>query len=234
MCMNNSKQRLLIVDILRVVAIIGMVIFHLAYDLSNFFGYDINYDQGWWDLYRKVGVAGLFIFLSGWSSVYSSRNWRGVLPLGIAALLVSAVSYPLFAQQWIRFGILHLLFVCKFLYNIFIHRCSNMVLGLLVLLIGWLTYLVSDVFLAHNLLVFLDLGRGDFQTVDHYPLLPWLAVFIVGVFWGRLKISGDEYLLANYGVVARGVRYLSGHSLMIYLLHQPFILLILWLVLDRK
>jgi len=60
------------IDLLRTVAMILMVVFHLVYDLNEFAGLDVNYWSGFWYWVGRA-AAWTFIFLSGISSGFS-RN----------------------------------------------------------------------------------------------------------------------------------------------------------------
>jgi len=57
-----ENRRIFEIDLLRTVAIILMIIFHIIYDLNEFAGIDINYKSGFW--YWEGRVAALiFIFI---------------------------------------------------------------------------------------------------------------------------------------------------------------------------
>lgn len=220
-------RRIIFIDILRCVAIIAMINFHFAYDLAVFYHYPIDYEHGLWQFVQVVMAGGLFIFVSGWTASLSRRSWYNLACIGICALLVSLVTYYQFADEYVRFGILHFIFVANLLYTLVLNRLSNYILTSIALLTVLLTRIVWQIDVEHTYLLWLDITPAGYQSVDHYPLLPWLSVFIVGIIWGRSSTAAQ---LAKTNIHFRGLRYIvtcSKHSLVIYILHQPIILLLL-------
>ena len=70
----TSRPRFLIIDIVRGVAIIAMVAYHLCWDLSyfRFIAADVGYDPQWVFIARSI--LAVFLFLVGIGLGYSS--WR--------------------------------------------------------------------------------------------------------------------------------------------------------------
>ena len=105
-------------DLLRTGAILGMIIYHAAYDLTAFYGWNIDITHGEWKVFERV-IAITFLLLVGISFAISySRTkpeqvWtkflkRGLIVFG-CGLLVSLVTYFLDPPTYVRFGILHLI-----------------------------------------------------------------------------------------------------------------------------
>ena len=73
-----------------------------------------------------------------------------------------------------------------------------------------------------------------YPAVDHFPLIPWFGVVLLGVWFGNWFYAGNQrlILLPDWGdmLPIRGLRFLGRHSLVIYLVHQPLILLVLMLL----
>uniref|UniRef100_A0A7C1FN09 DUF1624 domain-containing protein n=1 Tax=Caldilinea aerophila TaxID=133453 RepID=A0A7C1FN09_9CHLR len=73
-----------------------------------------------------------------------------------------------------------------------------------------------------------------YPAVDYFPLIPWFGVILLGVWFGNWFYANNRRLLPlpEWGDFPpiRGLRFLGRHSLLIYLIHQPVILLILFLL----
>lgn len=225
-------QRIFLIDLLRCIAIVSMVAFHVVYDLAVFYGYSIDYERGFWQVLQMLFAGGLFIFVSGWTASIGRRSWTNLLHIGFAAMLVSLVTYFQFGNMYVRFGVLHLLFTANLLYILILHILSTRVLFLLALLLSIIIKPLTKIVVAHEYFVWLDILPIGYQSVDHYPVLPWLIVFIIGVIWGRLETKAFTNSFEPAAQWATWITKCSKNSLAIYLLHQPVILLILYFVLQ--
>ena len=235
--------RFFLVDALRGVAIALMFAYHFSFDL-NYFGLihvDFYHNPFWLDL--RALIVSLFLVLVGVSLVLANRrgvNLRAALPrlyrlLG-AAVLVSLGSYALFPASMIFFGVLHFIFVASLLGLLFLRlRWTNLALGVLLVLVG-LT--VQHPWFDQAWLQWFGLMTHKPITEDYVPLLPWFGVVLVGIFLGRHLFSGATLpALARWqpgGSVARLLAFAGRHSLLLYLLHQPVFLGLLYMVARLK
>ena len=110
------------VDLLRGVAILLMVLYHLVFDLNYFAVYDIDVSSGFWLAVARA-AASLFLLLVGLSLTLSHSRARmlgqeGRFPrrllrksagIMILALGISAVSYLFVGSCFITFGVLHMI-----------------------------------------------------------------------------------------------------------------------------
>jgi uncharacterized membrane protein len=73
-----------------------------------------------------------------------------------------------------------------------------------------------------------------FVTVDYFPLLPWLGVVSLGLFAGKILYTDYKrrYYLPDLSqsLLTRTFGFLGRHSLLIYLIHQPIIIIVLYLL----
>ena len=110
----QPRQRLLLIDALRGIAIAMMVAFHFCFDLSYFGLADFNfYEDSFW-LNARTLILSSFLFLVGVSLVLATRSGliltRYLRRLGYllaAALLVSVATWWMFAERFVFFGVLH-------------------------------------------------------------------------------------------------------------------------------
>ena len=73
------------------------------------------------------------------------------------------------------------------------------------------------------------LGLGEFEGADYFPLLPWLFCFLAGSFAGVWAKAG-KFPGWMYKSRARWLSWLGKHTLVIYVVHQPVIFGLCWLV----
>ena len=229
--------RLFEIDFLRGLAVVLMVVFNWSFTLRFLDIFTI--DGGWlyWWLFPRV-VGGLFVFLAGLSIVLSynrvkdkSRGFiykkyllRGgkIFSIGLGITVVTWLSFPSYT---IWFGILHLIGVSIVLSVLFFRfRRLLLIAGLAILFFGF--YFDTLNFNFSNLL-WLGLKPLEFQTFDHWPLLPWFGLFLVGMFVGKIYAERRTNLQMP---VLKGISFLGRHSLIAYIIHQPLLILVLQLL----
>ncbi|KJR44143.1 hypothetical protein UF75_5475 [Desulfosporosinus sp. I2] len=94
------------IELFRAVAIVLMVLFHLVYDLKEFAGLDLNYQDPLWFLVGKTSAL-LFIFISGLSSGFSRSPVRRGFKVLLFGMGITVATYVVMKEQYVRFGILH-------------------------------------------------------------------------------------------------------------------------------
>ena len=235
---------------MRTLAIGLMVVYHVAYDvhlLAPQLALD-PFDGAWRGL--QVTCASLFLAVAGasyWIADQRSRArglrgvalWRDHARRGgevlAAAVLVSvATLLALGSDDAVRFGILHLIATAVLIVMPFTVRLGawNAVLGAAAVAVG---VLLKDA--GSNAPGALILGLDPGETgVDWYPLLPWIGVCLIGVAIGALLYPGGERgpWLSRFTSEPRGTTRAGApgrHSLPIYLVHQPVLVVLTALVL---
>ena len=225
-----TKNRIWELDALRGVCILGMLIFHLMYDVTELFGLIPWQIPGWLTVIASAG-ARLFLLLSGLCVTLGSRPLRRGLTVFGCGMLCTAVTWAMYKMglsgqsMIIRFGMLHCLGLCMLLWPLFRKNPNWLlaVLGGLILLLGW--YLeVSDLRVASRWLFPLGLRYRGFSSGDYYPLMPCLGWFLLGAVLGRTVYKTQQSLLPRVDAdlpMIRFFRLCGQHSLLIYLVHQP-------------
>jgi uncharacterized membrane protein len=211
------KHRFWQIDIARGVAIIGMVLYHFLVDLEMIYGIPIGVYKMPVVLLARI-VAITFIFLMGMSASIrfeksGDNRWfvKRAINIGFWAGVISVVTYIIFPENYIYFGILHFMAVSILLLIPLLKMKSNiLLLGLGILIVG-LSFVRLETFLP------------NISSFDYFPLVPWLGVLIFGIVAGRVikfnKNNNNTRLLATIGQ----------KSLLIYLLHQPILWSSLWI-----
>ncbi len=226
-----TKHRIAEIDLLRGLAVILMLIFHFLFDLAYFFGCNISLDYGLWFIIGKISAV-LFIMLAGLTSTLTQRNVnRGLLILAYG-YLITIVTYIFYPSVYIRFGILHLLGIC-----IIVSTWFKKLNSLCLLLVSAMSFIIgNNIFkLTTKSTHFIPFGitPENFDSLDYYPIIPWIGIFIVGMIIGKLFYSQQKSLLPPCSV-PEILAFFSRHSLIIYLIHQPIFLAILhgWRILN--
>src|SRR5665648_283411 len=193
-------QRFWEIDFLRGIAIIMMVLYHLLYNLHYFAHYNVNVYSGFWMYFARV-TATTFIFLVGVSlSVSFSRTEK-----------IHKDKNKLFTKYLRR--------------------------GLKVFSWGLIITLVTRIFLGKAFVIFGILHLIGISIILAYPFLKlryWnLSIGLVCLFFGNLLYSdySRRFQLADISFFS-GIKilcFLGKHSLLIYLLHQPLIIAVLYL-----
>ena len=230
--MHKTKtNRWQIIDVLRGLALIAMVIYHASWNL-DYFGLTalgVFYNEGW--KYFAFGIAGSFLLLSGISlqlahksSSSPKKYFRRIIRIAIAALLISGVTFFVFPNEFIYFGILHHIALAAILIYPLL-RLPAIALSLIALLI-----FATEPYLAFNFANprwFSWTGIAAFPSPsnDFVPLFPWLGVLLFGAALGKLmlKPSIANTLQKMKYRQARPIAFLGRHTLIIYLLHQPIL-----------
>lgn len=253
---SSVPTRLVWLDGLRGCAVIAMVLYHFGFDLDHYgwIKQDLNHDLRW-QLARAL-ILGSFLFAVGCSHALTAarrspnaQRWQRLGRLAAAALLVTLGSYLMFPRSAIWFGTLHAITLMSLLlWGLERWHGSNrqliLLAGLMLLLGNGYSHSLFD----HPALSWIGLRTHRPITEDYVPLLPWFACCLLGLAYTRRLLqnpglSGNKHRAApplpeagsSPAIAARptglgGLFWLGRHSLLIYLLHQPVLLGLLWLV----
>jgi uncharacterized membrane protein len=232
------KKRVWELDAFRGLCVLGMVIVHFVYDLIDLYAL-VPWDYPDWFLFVMKWGGLLFILLSGICATLGHRSVRRGLVVLLCGLVCTAVTYGMYRFGLagrgiiIYFGVLHCLGTCMILWWLF-KRLPTWVLAVLgVAMVAAGLYLQTRVFDTGYLLMPLGFMPQGFASSDYFPLLPNLGYFLLGGVLGRTLYRKKETLLPKVNEqnpVLRFLRLCGRHSLWIYLLHQPVLSGICWLL----
>lgn len=237
----NKAERFLELDFLRGIAIIMMIAFHALWDLNYFKITNFLLYDGFLGLFQRI-TAGLFIFLVGICLTISyarclQRNEdyklhflkRGLKVLGYG-LLITIFTFFVFPNNFIYFGILHFIGI-SILLSIFFIKLKNK--NLLLAIFLFLIYpLIKPISLSFPYFLFLW-PNYYLPAFDYFPLLDWFPIFLLGLFVGqkfypngepKIKLDFSKFSLLN------PINFLGKHSLFLYFIHQPILVVLIWLV----
>lgn len=243
----GPRTRVGFLDEVRGLCILLMVLYHGAYDIIYIFGVEIPAFH--WPILRfaQPFVAGIFILISGICCRFSRSNLkRGVvaLALGLAMSAVTIFVMPRFGMsgQGIYFGILHLLGTGMILFALLrkgldvLPPAAGFFLCGLLALVTWRTR--QGVVGIPGLLELqlppalaqipwlIPLGFSG-AGADHFPLLPWIFVFLAGSYLG-IPFALRQMPQGFYRSRSRFLGFVGRHTIYVYVLHQPVVYGILY------
>lgn len=243
--MKKSFKRFWEIDMLRGIAIIMMITFHLLFNLNYFSFITIDVFQGIWGIFGKATFI-LFLFLVGVSlSLSASRrkmnntfsfsiNLKRGLKIFIWGMIITLISYIFIPEAYIKFGILHLIGTAVIISYPFLRfRLLNIVVGTVIIAIG--IYLQQYRF-ETPYFFWLGITPYNFTALDHFPLFPYWGIILIGLGTGNRVyknfVRNFPFFDIEKNNIFHIITFLGRHSLLIYLIHQP--ILIGFLLLLKK
>ncbi|WP_051515101.1 heparan-alpha-glucosaminide N-acetyltransferase [Fervidicella metallireducens] len=224
---TEENKRIWEIDFLRSIAIILMISFHIIYDINEYLGFNVSYDRGFWFYIGKTSAV-LFITISGICTGLAKNNFKRGLKILAMAMLITIATFIFDRRQYVRFGILHLLGISIILSPFFLRlkRSTLLIISVISLSIG---YKLNKITINNALMVPFGVIYNGFITIDYYPIFPYIGVFAFGVYVYK-KLYFNNKSLFSYEINLKFINFLSRHSLKIYLVHQPIILIIITLI----
>ena len=216
-----------------------MAVFHFTRDLEVFgFLPQGTTLEGVWPLFARL-VAGSFLFLAGVSLVLANGGgirWTSFLKrlarLVAAAAVVTLATWLAMPDAFVFFGILHSIAVASVFGLLFLRLPVMLTLGVAAFVFVLPMIFRTPVF-DDPWLLWIGLAEQTPRSIDFEPVFPWLAPFLVGMAVARLATDGGYWTRLGKMPTGRLVRWAAWpgkHSLLIYLLHQPVLLGMLWCV----
>ncbi len=244
---KRKPNRIYLIDELRGLAVIAMVLYHTIYSMTFIFNLEFSYPIMRAILPYQPIIPIVFITLCGISCSFSHSNLkRGLIlfSISIAVTLVTALILP---SEIIIFGILHFLSAALILYAI-LQKAINKVpvtLGIIISLILFSIaynipkgYIGLEPFACFRLpqwlysfypLFIVGLPSNDFYSADYFPIIPYIFLFLFGTFLGKL-ITTRDFPKWMSKKICPPLDFIGKHALVIYILHQPVIIGILYVV----
>jgi uncharacterized membrane protein len=234
--LTHPTERLVGLDIARSAALLGMVCFHIVFDLQMFgylpFGTTLHPVFYW---HARL-VAGSFLFLAGVSlwlahgqGIRWPAFWRRWIKLVAAAALVTVATYVALPEYFVYFGILHCI-AASSLIGLFALRLPAAAVAALGAVIMVASYILPDPAFNAPLLRFIGLATEPAMTVDFEPLFPWVGPFLLGLAsakWASARGLLHRLALSDTPVLRR-LAWPGQHSLVVYLIHQPILIALIW------
>ena len=235
----QPSPRLPLVDALRGFAVAQMIVYHFIYDLNHFgvVKLAMTRDQPWvgW----RTAIVTQFLLLVGVSLVLRLARrpgwrdfWLRWAQVAAAAALVSLGSWLMFRERYIYIGILHFIAVALLLARALAPlREWNFVLAAAAFAAWWSYRDPAFNAAPANIVGFVTLKP---RTEDYVPLFPWLAAVLAGLglgsLWQRRGFALTPLWRALNAHPPRLLVLLGAWALTVYLIHQPVMIGLLWLL----
>ena len=230
---RSAQRRVDAIDCARGLALVGMAVYHLSWDLADF-----RLAPPWLPFTPEMRlfshiVASAFLVLVGVSLALAHRKgfnlrafWRRFAIVAGAAALVTAGSFVFAPSEPITFGILHCIAAASLLAAPFVNApaWASLAMGFAAIAAPWLG---RSALFDPAWLLWLGLGEALPNTLDWRPFLPWAGVVFLGL--GVAQLPGVLEGLTSpkrwrAGSPSRAICFAGRHSLPIYLVHQPILI----------
>jgi len=270
-------------DFLRGLAIIMVVLDHIAFIFANVFGpvWASYSDSGFLHWLEEVGIYFrnaawresvwlsiiiIFTVVCGISCTFSKSNFkRGIQLFALSyAVFVVTDMIELFTGMPLRivYGILFCLSVSILLFAVLdsglnklekfilskrgrtknsseaetIHNSEFIiqnlkngimaVVGLIIIIVGFYYYFNPlEPMHAFGMIVYAD---GGMASADYFPVLPWAGFVLLGAVLGRYIYKERKSLLLKLDSKSHApIRFLGRNTIVVYILHQPIIIVLL-------
>lgn len=231
-----QKQRIWELDAFRGLLVLVMVVVHLIYDLRSFFQLPILAENKAYNFFADWGGV-QFLVLSGICVSLGSRPVRRGLKVFLCGLLITAVTAAVYLMDMadisfvIWFGVLHCLGVCMMLWPAVkkLPWWALLTIGLFIILVG--LYIDANRYETGMWLIVLGFAPASFASSDYFPLLPFFGFFLAGAALGKTLYKNKKTLFPRIcpeNFVIRGFCWVGKRSLLIYILHQPILLVAMY------
>ena len=215
---KDQAQRFLTIDVLRGVAVLLMVIFHVAFDLNTFGFASIDFiGNAFWFSFPRFIVT-LFLVCVGMSLALAHKGgirWvavrRRFYKIGAWALVITILTYILFPENFVYFGILHCIAITSVVGVFFVGRPKLSLCLCVILLVTNFVFQPTLIPISSWLNV---------SPMDYIPFYPWFGVVLLGIY---LESVNFQRIPIKKSSLTRPFEFMGKHSLKIYLLHRPII-----------
>jgi len=239
---SRFENRFWEIDFMRGVAIIMMVSYHSAFTLYYFDAFSIEVNKGYWRILGR-STAIIFILLVGISLTLSysktkhfkskKEMWVKYILRGVKiiswGLLITLITFIFLKEDYVRFGILHFIGLSIILgFPLIRYKIINLIIGSASILIG---FYLESISISSSLLIWVGIHPNSFYTIDYFPLFPWFGLILFGIFLGNILYGGYKRAfnlpdLSNVSLV-KFFTFMGRNSLILYLLHIPFIIIVM-------
>ncbi len=251
-------MRYQLLDTLRGFSLVSMILFHACWDLVYLFGYDWPWYKGTPGYLWQQSICWMFILISGFCMGLKQEGralWsdckRGLVVLA-AGILITIATLLFSPQTKIIFGVLFFLGVSMILTAMLRPAFRKIPPFIGMLCAGVLFFVLRNIndgnlgfetivlfplpnFLYEQglLATFFGFQDKNFFSTDYFSLIPWYFLFLVGYFLCRcfLEKNSSAALPEFFKKGISVFEIIGQHSLPVYLLHQPVILLLLSFIL---
>lgn len=246
---GNLRGRYSLIDALRGLALLNMLAFHFLYDVFVVYGGSFEWTQLPWVIVWERYICFSFILISGVSLNFSNHAIKRGLIVNACGLLITLVTAIAVPSQIIIFGILNLI-GCAMLLDRPLKKLAEKLdpllgasvslalfaffYGLPMRYVGFFgipLIRLPDALYCFPPLAVIGLPDKGFFSTDYFPLVPWLFLFVCGFFIWRciVKAEAEQF----FGRRVPVLDFIGKYTLWIYMIHQPVLMGICFLIFGR-
>lgn len=241
----KSFQRFSELDLWRGMAIIAMVIFHFSF-LQDFLNNQsiLSPQGGWFLLARSIQwsfllLVGISLNLSwqknhlkgGADKIFLKTQLKRSLAVFGCGMIITLTTWIVIPSWYTVFGILHMIGGSIFLLRYLAGqpRISLLLSGVIYLFSFW----VHNQSFDHVFWTIFGFRVSSFQSLDYFPLFPWMAIPALGIWMGSIFYKGYQrqipFLEVPDSKIFHLIEYLGKKTLVIYMIHIPILLGLIYL-----
>lgn len=230
---ETAHRRIPFFDALRGLTICSMVAFHASYDLAYLYGISMPwFTVGPFQEIWRSSISWTFLALAGWMTIYSRNNFKRAGVYGLSALTVYIATTVAAVDTPVNFGILFCMAASTLIFALaepVLKRVPPLPAFIVLLALFALTWQVPHRAYEVWGLSWLGFPSPTFASGDYYPLVPFTFMYLAGSYAANLfkRHFGTGAPAWMYACRVSPLEAIGRHSLLIYLAHQPLILLAL-------
>ncbi len=240
-------KRYRLLDSIRGITLLSMIAYHAVWDLVYIFGVQLEWYGTKIGYIWQQSICWTFILLSGFCWSLGRKKLKRGLTVFAGGFVITAVTLLVMPENRVVFGVLTLLGICMLIQIVLeplCRRCNSMVGMLLSFLLffilkdmnsgrigvaTWKSIELPKEFYTNLFTTLLGFPTRDFFSTDYFSVLPWYFLFLTGYFLFRV-MQENELLQKLPDVKIALLEWMGRHSLILYMLHQPAIYGVLYLV----
>lgn len=243
---KDVSCRFQLIDALRGFALLNMVVFHFCYDAFVVCGRDPLWFTDSWVIVWERFICITFILISGVSLHFSQHAYRRALIVSLGGMLITLVTVVAVPSQTVWYGVLSLIGCSMLLVKAaqrWLDRIDPFCGAGLSLALFAVFYGVPERYIGFFYLKMQELPEGFYQfrgfaflgfpdsefcSGDYFPLIPWLFIFLLGYYlWSVVRrCHAEVYFRRGF----RPLNFLGRHALVLYLIHQPILMGVCFLI----
>ena len=241
------RKRYPVLDCLRGILLLNMIAYHFLYDWVYIFGQNCTFMHTRYAFIWQQIICSGFILLAGCCSTLSRHAAKHGIRIFLCGMLITLVTTTAAPNEQILFGILHFTglaylitallkpWLAKIPTPVFFAAALSLFAFTRGIYYGYLGIFLYELFSLPDFLYqypglfLIGLPSPDFASADYFPLIPWLFLF-----WTGCSIAPALFKSRSFDLIQHwhlpGLNWIGRHTLVLYMLHQPLVFGVLWLI----
>lgn len=242
-----KKERYFLLDSLRGITLVSMMLYHAVWDLVYIFDVSLPWYHSETAFVWQQSICWTFILLSGFCwSLGGQKLKRALVVLG-ASVVISAVTLSFMPENRVLFGVLSAIGT-GMLFTIPMEKVFRKISPYIGIIVSFSLFIITrevnsgylgfgdwklfdlpESWYANLFTAYLGFPAADFWSTDYFSVIPWLFLYWTGYFL-YIIFERLDFLKYFTGLRIRPLEWLGRHSLIIYMLHQPVIYGVLYVM----